>query len=177
MSSQPSYRIDPASPGTSSPSRPRRRLAAPVGNATENPTSYGEKSDASPPGRTFRVDRPHHPRLAQSDSPGLPSTEFDPSDSNQDWLKLQATDLIDRLQAWAADLDAREAQLNVRASVQDHRERTFRMVQQDAVTELAEQKRAADRLRAELQSQARRIAFGECPWSDWVSSRLDDTAG
>ncbi|TWU56244.1 hypothetical protein [Rubripirellula reticaptiva] len=161
MSSQPSYRIDPASLGTSSPSLPRRRSVVRARTSTENPTPDGEKSDASAPGRTFRVDRPDRLKLAGSGSAAPQPIDFEQSDANQEWLKLQATDLIDRLQAWAADLDAREAQLNVRASVQDHRERQFRMVQQDAVTELAEQKRSAERLRTELQSQARRMAFGE----------------
>ena len=66
---------------------------------------------------------------------------------------------VERLQAWATDLDAREAQLNARASLQDHRERRFRLRQQDTETELAEQRRSVGRLRQELEAQARRLAF------------------
>lgn len=79
--------------------------------------------------------------------------------SQDEWLRLHATDLIDRLQTWASDLDAREAQLNSRTSIQEHRERQFRLRQQDLATELAEQQRSIDRLRQEIEAQARRLAF------------------
>ncbi|GAA4472598.1 hypothetical protein [Novipirellula rosea] len=77
----------------------------------------------------------------------------------EQWLGLQAADLIERLQAWESDLDAREAQLNSRAALQEHRERQFRLEQQAASTDLAEQTRAAQRLHADLKAQARRLAF------------------
>lgn len=80
-----------------------------------------------------------------------------------EWLRLHATDLIDRLQAWASDLDAREAQLNSRTSIQEHRERRFRVRQQDLATELAEQQRSIERLRHEIKAQARRLAFQNDP--------------
>jgi predicted DNA binding CopG/RHH family protein len=82
------------------------------------------------------------------------------STDGEQWLRLHATDLIDHLQSWSADLDARESQINLRASMQDHRERQFRLLQQDASAEMAEQQRAIDRLRSEIQTQARRLAFG-----------------
>jgi hypothetical protein len=75
------------------------------------------------------------------------------------WLELHAAELVDQLQAWASDLDAREAQLNARASLQDLRERQFRLQQQDLATELAEQRRSIERLRAETEAHARRLAF------------------
>lgn len=80
-----------------------------------------------------------------------------------EWLRLHATDLIDRLRAWASDLDAREAQLNSRTSIQEHRERNFRLRQQDLSTELAEQQRSIERLRHEIEAQARRLAFQNDP--------------
>jgi hypothetical protein len=80
-----------------------------------------------------------------------------------EWLRLHATDLIDRLRAWASDLDAREAQLNSRTSIQEHRERCFRLRQQDLATEFAEQQRSMERLRQEIEAQARRLAFQNDP--------------
>ena len=43
----------------------------------------------------------------------------------------------------------------------DLRERKFRLHQQDVAIELAEQKRSIDRLRREIEAQARRLAFGD----------------
>lgn len=77
----------------------------------------------------------------------------------EDWLRLHACELVDRLQSWADDLDAREAKLNARSSLQDLRERRFRLEQQNAETELAEQQRSTDRLRREVEADARRLAF------------------
>ena len=82
-------------------------------------------------------------------------------DSRTDWLDLQAEDLIGRLQAWASELDAREAGLNARLAAQDHRERQFRMRQHDHATEMAEQQRVIERIRADLETRARRLAFAE----------------
>lgn len=81
---------------------------------------------------------------------GLPNVD--------DWLRLHAADLISRLQHWAADLDAREAQLNARTSIQEHRERRFRLRQQDISTEMAEQQRSIARLHRDLEAQVRRRA-------------------
>ena len=88
------------------------------------------------------------------------STETRPDDPlPESWLRLHATDLIDRLSHWAADLDAREAQLNARLAKQESRERQFRLHQQVAQMELDEQQRAIDRLRKKIQDHARRLAF------------------
>ena len=75
------------------------------------------------------------------------------------WLHLHATDLIDRLADWSADLDSREAELNARIAKQDLRERQFRLQQQVAQTEMDEQQRSIDRLRTQIQAHARRLAF------------------
>ncbi|EMI16949.1 hypothetical protein RMSM_06123 [Rhodopirellula maiorica SM1] len=92
-----------------------------------------------------------HPNTSSSTPPGPPLAE--------QWLGLQAADLIERLQRWESDLDAREAQLNARAAIQEHRERQFRLERQAATIDLAEQTRAAQRLHADLKTQARRLAF------------------
>lgn len=101
--------------------------------------------------------------MLRIDQPGSTEMRGNRAESNVETsdvlLNLHAIDLVDRLQSWAADLDAREAQLNSRTSLQDHRERQFRLAQQDAETELAEQQRAIERLRREVEAQARRIAF------------------
>jgi len=77
----------------------------------------------------------------------------------QNWLQLHAGELIERLRQWSADLDYREAELNARTAKQDSRERQFRLLQQTAQQELDEQQRAIDRLRKQMQDQARRLAF------------------
>ncbi len=75
------------------------------------------------------------------------------------WLQLHAEELIGRLQGWAAELDAREAQLNARISRQESRERQFRLQQQDALTDQAEQQRSIERLKRQLELQVRQLAF------------------
>jgi hypothetical protein len=154
MSSATPHRIDP--PRTTVPRIAGGRLV----EAEPPPAATGQgpvQDDRFRVAETeHRLDLPHTTGSNQTDASkpepaNLPSPE--------DWLRLQASDLVDRLQAWASDLDAREAQLNARASLQDHRERRFRLRQQDAETELAEQQRSIGRLRHELQAQARRLAF------------------
>ena len=82
--------------------------------------------------------------------------DFAPQES---WLRLHAADLIARLSTWSNDLDSREATLNARVAKQDLRERQFRLLQHDAQIEMDEQQRAIERLRAQMENQARRLAF------------------
>ena len=77
----------------------------------------------------------------------------------EDWLQLQATDLIERLQKWSAELDAREAQLNAAMAQQDLRERVFRIRRQEFDADLRRQQEEIDALREQLSAQARRLAF------------------
>ena len=44
----------------------------------------------------------------------------------EDWLSLQAADLIRRIQIWLAELSAKDTQLVARISLQEQRERRFR---------------------------------------------------
>lgn len=143
MNSGASHRIDSPEKPSPAMSRPsvHVRIAAPTA------------SNASLSTPSFRLDAPAG---VVNDSPAGDEISAD-SDA---WLRMHATDLVDHLQAWSADLDARESQINLRASMQDHRERQFRLMQQDAAAELAERQRAIDRLRSEIQAQARRLAFG-----------------
>ena len=96
------------------------------------------------------------------------SRAVDASESNQtihecrqEWLELQAAELISQLQRLSMELDARESQLNVRASLQDNRERKFRLRQQDELLQLSEQQRALDRRQQEIETQVRQLAFRE----------------
>ncbi|NNE01517.1 MAG: hypothetical protein HKN47_29750 [Pirellulaceae bacterium] len=75
------------------------------------------------------------------------------------WLKLHATDLIRRLQTWATDLDAREADLNASFARQDLRERRFRLHQQEIEIQMAQHQQAANELQEQMQAHARRLAF------------------
>lgn len=76
-------------------------------------------------------------------------------------LKLQAADLIERLQVWSSDLDGRESQINSRAALQDHRERQFRLWAQSRRADLEESIRAAEERAEELREAARRLAIAE----------------
>ena len=75
------------------------------------------------------------------------------------WLALHATDLIARVQEWASDLDAREANLHAIQAQQDIRERKFRLYQQEVETQMAEHNRVAAKLREQIRNHARRLAF------------------
>ncbi len=102
-----------------------------------------------------RIDRAHASGSVESKS----ENREEPADEPSAWLHLEAVDLIAKLQQWEAELDAREAQLNVRSAIEEHRERQFRVEQQSAIADLAEQSRAMERIEAELRSRARRLAF------------------
>lgn len=75
------------------------------------------------------------------------------------WLRLHAAELIDRLQSWSVDLDSREAQLNARAALLDHRERQLRLQRQSAESDLTELKRSIESEYEQLRACARRLAF------------------
>ena len=132
---------------------PLERAAAPIRSGEEiasgGEKNAGERSPAAPASRLC-PDR---------------LTAATPS-ARDAWLKLQAADLIDRLQSWSDQLDqheiqlhAREAALNTRAAVQDQRERRFRMQQQEGMLQLEEQERSIEQLRQRIEAQARRLAF------------------
>ncbi len=129
MDSSKPHRIDPPNRTISGPVRKRRHCERVAASAT----------------------------VSQSDKNREPTPTI--LDRQEAWLELQATDLIGQLQTWSAQLDARESQLNVRASLQDSRERQFRLYQQDALVQQAEQQRAIQRLQREIEAQARRLAF------------------
>ena len=85
-----------------------------------------------------------------------------PVDNNSErhrWLRLHASDLIERIQHWSDSVDSRESMLNARTAQQERRERQFRLKQQDLAVELDEQRRSIERLRRELETQTRRLAF------------------
>lgn len=92
-----------------------------------------------------RVDRPHEAAW-QSPPPlrePLRAAETPPAGN---WLRWHAEDLIEQLQRWAEDLEARQAQINAISAAQDQRERQLRVRQSDVAAEVAEQQRAIERL-------------------------------
>ncbi len=107
-----------------------------------------------------RIDHAHQQQTSRGQVSRADADEnaVDPADRD-DWLRLQARDLIERLQRWSADLDARQAQLNAAMAQQDVRERQFRIRQQESAAELDRQQEAIDALRIQLSAQARRLAF------------------
>ncbi|TWT76341.1 hypothetical protein CA13_68350 [Planctomycetes bacterium CA13] len=121
---------------------------------------------ASTSGIIHRIDRSH--RKPQQTLPAIESTSNPSAEIGrqitgdlppESLLKLHGEELIERLQNWAADLDAREATLNSRAALQEHRERQFRVQQQSTLAELAEQARAAKRAEVAIRHRARQMAF------------------
>ncbi|MDA8743622.1 hypothetical protein N9N28_03210 [Rubripirellula amarantea] len=169
MNPPPAHRIDSAQPESSTGRRQR-------GNRSPEFTTRRVPQRANPSGIIAAALNPqdHQDHQAPANSPagspanGQSSGSFDVSFdqdtqslSTQHLLALQSDDLIAHLQQWAADLDSREAQLNARTSLQEHRERQFRIERRDAEAELAEQQRLVERMRQSVQVQARRLAFRE----------------
>ena len=164
MSSAIPHRFDP--PTTATPSVGGPHVVGPKKTAGSNAPLQPhaqppmQRQGERPAGHATPEDGPTESDRGESDHPSRSSGGLDLA-TPEDWLPLHATELVDRIQAWASDLDDREAQLNARSSLQDLRERKFRLHQQDVAIELAEQKRSIDRLRREIEAQARRLAFGE----------------
>jgi hypothetical protein len=136
------HRIDPPSPPTSGPVGQRRRNPGILATVDTSPSR--QSATAKTTGSV-------------SANPG--SKDLVSGECREAWLEFQAADLISRLQTWSDELDTREARLNVQASLQDSRERQFRLRQQDAIRDLTEQQRSMERLRSEIESQVRRLAF------------------
>ncbi len=95
---------------------------------------------------------------AQSDLDDDAQLDYE-TQTSQQMLRLHAAALIQRLQAWANDLDAREANLNARAAIQEHGERSFRLKRQSFEIDMAEQERRIQRLKERIEQHARRLAF------------------
>ena len=84
----------------------------------------------------------------------------DPSEQHpEQWLREHSADLITHLQGWAESLSAREAQLNAQTALLEHRERQFRVWRRDRSEQIAESQQRIDRLRTQIEAQARRLAF------------------
>lgn len=144
---------------------------APLANASSfaGPGPLGAWTVAR--GASQRIDPPH-PLAGGTPQPGepIPSPESgaeEPDSGEADFaaceslLKLHAADLIERLQAWARDLDARESQINMRSALQDHRERQFRLWAQSHRADLEESVRAHEQRDKDLRDSARRLAILE----------------
>ncbi len=150
------------------PRRTASFTAQPVSVAVNSSTDA--VSEITGEKRVFRVDSGH---AGWRDAGPQPCDDFrapvEAADSEdfsgaalkreQVWLQLHAAELISRLQVWAEDLDAREAQLNARTAILEHRERQLRLHRQTVELELAEQKRSLEREIQQLRAAARRLAF------------------
>lgn len=119
-----------------------------------------------------RIDRPHSLQngqvppspLATHATPPLTSTSGQQQpqttiESLEGWheslLNLHAEDLVQHLQSWALEIDAREAQLNARAALQDLQERQFRQWVLNRNAEIDELSRAALAHEKELRTALR----------------------
>ncbi len=137
--------------------RPRRNNAADnLPSLADNRPSQRSPEQAAANRRIRRIDRSHSAELMgpppdevfSQDAPPMdartrdggsrdevsgkpPAGDGGPGPDRQarreQWLRLHASDLIDRLQAWSLDLDAREAQLDARLAAQRHSEHRARM--------------------------------------------------
>lgn len=85
-------------------------------------------------------------------------TRLDLADQD-DWLRAHAADLIGHLQSWSMSLDQREASLNARIAMHDHRERQFRIQRSELAEQLASGQARVDQLRKQLEARARRLSF------------------
>lgn len=89
-----------------------------------------------------------------------------PTESPQDWLRLHASDLIDRLTEWSDNLTVREANLHAQQAMWDRQARRLRLQFQETEWELdeieAQLKRSNDHLadrEHQLRATARRLAL------------------
>ncbi len=127
------------------------------------------------PNRHFRIDTGHFLAAAKpAECESAPTQEPAPTQNavtsrrtdrddetsyQQSWLHLHCVELIEKLQDWSADLDAREAQLNSRTALLEHRERQVRLEQQSSRLDLDELKHSLQQEIDELRAAARRLAF------------------
>jgi hypothetical protein len=136
----------------------------------EKPVPAISDEGLAAPVRQFRIDTGHSLPAVKSPQPEpMPPTldkanprlvgSQDDSNRHHSWLQLHATELIERLQSWSADLDAREAQLNARTALLEHRERQLRLEQQNSRLEVEELTQSLEREVAEIRAAARRLAF------------------
>lgn len=128
-----------------------------------------------------RIDRPHavnnghlQPPLRETADPRLPSYEqFSAAESIKEsvdsgplhLLDAHAAELIDRLQDWQAELDAREAQLNARVALLELQERQFRLWEQQQRAQASEKVRSTTAANEELKNALRRRLIAEMPAS------------
>ena len=158
--------------------KPRDEKPGDAQTGDAKPRDRGHATGGTAANPFQRIDRPHadvgqsattkvdwNPTVSTADrgSEVIARSAHDVDPHPESWLTLHATDLIDRLTHWADDLDVREAVLNARIAKQETRERQFRLLQQAAQAEMDEQQRAIDRLRAQIQDQARRLVFQDVP--------------
>ncbi len=125
-----------------------------------------------------RIDRPHalqnghappspaEPQGSDSSAVHVGQQDSQPSsESQQAWheslLNLHAADLVQHLQRWSLEIDAREAQLNARSALQDLQERQFRQWSNSQTAEIEELTRAAIAHEHELRSAVRRNVIME----------------
>lgn len=146
------------------PERVKKRVAAGVGCASSDRSrnlaawshqatlQQGMLHQERPPRESLR-------RPLPADNP-IDADEGDFA-ASEALLRLHATELIDRLQEWSRDLDARQSQLNLQSASQDQRERQFRLWTQAREAELQERLRVAEERDKELRESAHRLALAE----------------
>ena len=92
---------------------------------------------------------------------GKSSKDPEVDDRRESMLMLHSSDLIDQLQRWLTDLDARETQLNTRDALLDARQRQLRTWEKSQTLEINESRRSADRIEQEARDRLRRIVAAE----------------
>ncbi|MEM1228358.1 MAG: hypothetical protein AAGJ40_21925 [Planctomycetota bacterium] len=132
------------------------------------PIERSESTSHAKPIQELRIDRAHsieRPGLGdtlESDGDSAPeaspSFDRDVADGDQ-WLKLHARDLIDRVQSWANDLQRREDHLTRQLLEHDRARRALRKEMQKERDELSRQADELGRLRVNLERQAHIIAL------------------
>ena len=137
-------------------------LVGPIPHTTKSPS--GESSFRAEADSIQRIDGSHQPSSLEdaddlTSQSGTPTSTELTTEQRDHWLRLHASDLIDQLQRWSLDLDARQAQLNSASASHDLRERQIRIRQQAIDDGLQQQQLELDEITREVKAQARRLAF------------------
>jgi len=108
-------------------------------------------------GKTRRYDEAH----PVADPNTIADFESEDASLADELLSLHAGQIIQQLQQWSAELDAREAELNARAAILANQERRIRTRLRSQRADLEERLRATKRKETELADRLHRIAVAE----------------
>ncbi|QDV68153.1 hypothetical protein Poly24_18610 [Rosistilla carotiformis] len=122
--------------------------------------------EPQPLGQSHRIDTAHPEfRLSRRPIVAVPETVGGEDDAPvphplEALLPNHLRELIDKLQDWGTTLDRREAELNARMAMFEHRQRTNRMREQSKTVAINELERSVERHHQAMHDDLRRMAVG-----------------